>query len=456
MPEPINGTIVIDTDERYMTAHVVVHEPQFGGKPVTYQQVCDELAVRGIRYNVNFEAIQEIFTNKTFGKSILAAKGDIPIDGVNGTVLYHYEQTETQEFKEDEFGNVDYRDLGIIKNIVADTVIGEIVPETEGSPGKDIRGMDVPQTHGKPPVYTIGQGVKLSPDGLVLTSAISGNLRWNKTHFVVDKDVSISGDVDVSVGNIDFIGDVIVKGNVEEGYEIKSGGDVTVFGTVTGAKIVAAGNINVRMGVVSSEIAGHDISASFFENADIKAKGTLSAQNFIACQAVCSGKLTASGGKAAIIGGKYTCLSDIEANIIGSDTYTRTLLVLGNTAVLAEERTDLLKKIDEYANQIDQLEKICVALQKQKKAGVLTPEREEMLVISIRSKFIHQRELKAMKQRINDIDKEIDISNDLKVVVRRSLFPGVSIRINSLQYNVGTTNGQCVARVGSSGDIEVK
>ena len=456
MPEPINGTLTVDTDDKFMTAHLIVYEPEFGGKPVTYQQVCDELTLKNIRHNVDFDAIKNVFEDNIFGKSVLVAKGDSPVDGENGKVLYHFKQSDAQEFKEDKYGNVDYHDLGLIHNIVEGTIIAEIIPETTGTPGKDVRGIEIPQRPGNPPVYSIGTGVKASADGFILFAGISGNLKWTKNQFVVEKDVTISGDVDVSVGNIDFIGDVIVRGNVEEGYEIKSGGNITIFGSVTGAKITAAGNVAIHMGVVSSEVSGVDVSASFFENSDINANGKLTAQNFIACQAMCAGKLTASGGKAAIIGGKYTSLSDIEANIIGSDTYTRTLLVLGNTAVLTEERVELMKKIDEFENQIDQLGKICSALQLQKKAAPLTEDREEMLVTSIRAKYVHQRELKAMKQRVLDIDKEIDISNDLKVVVRRSLFPGVSVRINGLRHNVANVNGQCTVRVGNSGDIEIK
>lgn len=455
MPDPINGSITVSTDENFMTAHVIVDEPQFGGKPATYMQLCDELALKGIRYNIDQDALKSIFEKKLFGKTILAAKGDPAVDGTNGKVIYHFDQTDTQEFKEDEYGNVDYRDLGLIKNIKEGTVIAEVVPETMGTPGKDVRGMPVAQIPGKPATYTVGSGVNITEDKLVMSAAISGNLRWTGKHFVVEKDVIISGDLDVSVGNIDFIGDVTVKGNVEEGYEIRSGGNITVFGTVTGAKMVAAGDITVRMGVVSSEVEGVNINASFFENTEIKASGTLTAQNFIACQALCHGKLLASGGKAAIIGGKYTCLSNIEANTIGSDTYTRTLLVLGNTAVLTEERLELVKKIEEYKTQIDQLGKICTALQQQKKIAPLTEDREEMLVTSIRAKYVHQRELKVMNNRIAEIDKEIDISNDLKVTVRRSLFPGVSIRINNLQHNVTGVHGQCVVRVGEE-DIEVK
>lgn len=456
MPEPIHGNAVITIDDRYMTAHVVVNEPQFGGRPYTYEMLCDELILKGIRYNVFHDDLKRIFDEKTFGSSVLAAKGEPAVDGVNGRIEYHFDCSNAQVFEEDEFGNVDYRDLGLVTNIVEGTVIADIIPQTEGQPGKDIRGLVAAQYPGKPPVFTVGSGTKLSEDGLSIYADISGNLRWCGTHFVVDKDVTIKGDVDVSVGNIDFIGDVIVKGNVEEGYEIYSGGNVTVTGMVTGARIYAKGKIDVRMGVVSSSFEGEDISANFFENSTITAKGKLTAQNFIGCEVFCAGRLTASGGKAAIIGGKYTCLSDIEANIIGSETYTRTNLVLGNTAVLAEEKIELEKKIEEFKNQIEQLGLVCDALQAQKKAaGSLPEDREEMLVTSIRAKFVHQKQLQEMKRRVHEIEKEIDISNDLRVVAKRAIYPGVSIRINSLQYNVSSKCGNCVARVGTSGDIEI-
>ena len=456
MSESIHDNIIVEIDSDGMAARIIVNEPQPGGMPITYEMACEEIAKKGITHNLNLGKVKKLFENKYFGRSVVIAKGERAVDGKNGNVLYHYEQKETQEFVEDEFGNVDYRDLGIVKNIEEGSVVAEIIAETQGTPGTDVRGKSIPQTPGKPPVYKIGQGIKLSDDGLVLYAGISGNLRWNKDHFVIDKDVTISGDVDAAVGNINFIGDVIIKGNVEEGYEITSGGNITVFGTVTGAKLHAAGKISVKMGVLSSYIEGGEIAVGFFENSTIECHGNLTAQNFIACQVNCHGKLIAHGGKAAIIGGKYTCLSDIEANIIGSETYTRTLIVLGNTAVLAEERTDLLKKIEEYENQIDKLSKICTALQQQKKNAPLTESREEMLVTSIRAKYVHQRELKNMRGRIIAIDKEIDVSNDLRVVVKRSLYPGVSVRINSLQHNVENVNGKCVVRVGSSGEIEIK
>ncbi len=118
---------------------------------------------------------------------------------MNGYITYRYEQRTSAEMKEDEFGNVDYRDLGFIQNIEKDTVIADVFPETEGKHGTDIRGVAIPQERGKPAKTSVGNGVLLSDDGRRLYAAVSGNLRWANDHFVVDKDIVIGGDIDLSL-----------------------------------------------------------------------------------------------------------------------------------------------------------------------------------------------------------------------------------------------------------------
>ena len=132
------------------------------------------------------------------------------------------------------------------------------------------------------------------------------------------------------------------------------------------------------------------------------------------------------------------------------------MLVLGNIAILAEEKNDKTKRIAEFRRQLDQIEKICAALQEQKKAGGITPEREEMLTTSIRAKFVHRREIKDMLDRIKQINEEIDNNSDLCIRVRRSLFPGVVIKINGEQLVVDKLNGQCVVRMDSDGEIKIR
>ncbi len=456
MAYPVDGTIVLDVDEKFMTAHLSITEAKNGGVPVTLQMIKDALTNKGVRRFVREAELTKMLDEHIYGRSVLIAKGLPPVDGQNGYIIYHFDRKETPEMKTDEFGNVDYRDLGTIQNISEGTVIGDIFPETPGTPGMDIRGVELKQYAGKPAKVVTGNGIALTDDEQHLVAAISGNLRWNKSYFVVDKDVTISGDVDVSVGNIDFIGDVIIKGNINESFSVKAEGNISVFGNVTGAQVFAKGNLSVRLGIVSSTVdVEGNITANFCENSTITSKGEISVQSFVGCTVFCSGKLTAKGGKAAIVGGKYTCLSDIEANYIGSDAYIRTLITLGNVAVLAEERIDIIKRLKELEGQLTQLELICNSLVQQKKAGGLTREREEMLSTSVKAKYTHMRTIKELHTRIEEIEKEIDNTNDLRVIVRRCVYPGVTVRINSSQLILSQQYSMCTIRMNEEREIVI-
>lgn len=454
MADPIDGTFNLEVDDKFMSARLSVTPAKNGGKEVTEAMVREGIALNGIRYNIDENALKEAFTNG--GLSVQLAKGDPPVDGRNGYLVYHFERKSGAQMKADEFGNVDFRDLGLIQNIEKDTVIADIFEETTGTPGRDIRGIEIPQYPGKPAKITAGNGVALSEDGKHLLAAVQGNLRWNKDHFVVDKELVV-GDIDLSVGNIDFIGDITIKGNVNEGFVVRSGGNISIAGNVTGATIEADGNINSRLGFVSSTIkAGGDITVSFGENSEITCEGSIKAQSFVGCTVVCNGPMTISGGKSVIVGGKYTCLSDIEVNYIGSDSYVRTLIVLGNVAVLAEELNDLKKRLKEYENQLSQLDMVCTTLQQQKKVAPLTPEREEMLKRSIKAKFAHMGLIKESNERIADIEHEIENTNDLCVKVKRAAFPGVTVRINNAQLVVAQKSGACTIRMNENKDVVMK
>lgn len=455
--DPVNGELLIDIDERFMSARISISAPKNGGKPVKYDSVINELKLKGVRKFVDEATIQKIFETDAYDRSFLIARGVEPVDGTNGSLKYHFDTTNAPDIKEDEFGNVDFHDLGTITNIEEGTPIADIIHETPGTPGMDIRGIELHQTLGRAVNLPTGNGVVVSADGNQLVAAVSGNLRWANSHFVVDKDVIVSSDVDAAVGNLDFIGDITIKGNVNEGYVIKADGNITVFGNVTGATIECGGNLSVRLGIVSSEVSvSGSINANFCENSNITVRGNFDAQNFVGCTVFCGGKLTAKGGKATIVGGKYTCLSDIEANYIGADTYIRTLITLGNVAVLVEERLDLEKRIKEYENQVNQLTLACDFLQKQKKVAPLTPEREELLSTSIRAKFAHLKSIQEMHQRLEEIELEIQSNNYLKIQVRRAIFPGVTVRINNSQYVVSRRFDMCTVTMDENREIIIK
>ena len=45
----------------------------------------------------------------------------------------------------------------------------------------------------------------------------------------------VNGDVDYHTGNIDFVGTVVIRGNVLTGFRIRAAGDIRIVGGVEGA-----------------------------------------------------------------------------------------------------------------------------------------------------------------------------------------------------------------------------
>lgn len=454
---PVDGEITVKVNATYSEALIMIDQAVNGGKTVTLADAKRALELNGVRFGIDEERLEEIFNTEYYGKSVQIATGIKPIDGENGTITYHFSQALRAAPKVDELGIADYRDLGLVTNIRAGDIIADIVLPTQGKAGKDVRGVEVPPIAGKKAPYIIGAGTMQSDDGLSLLARVDGNIRWNKTSFVVDEVLRLS-DVDATTGNINFIGDIVIKGEVCEGFEVRSEKSISVGGNVTGAKLYAKGGIKIGLGATNAILdACGDIRTGFTENSRISCKGNLYSQSFVGCTVMCDGEIVAGNGKGVIVGGKYTCLHSITANNVGSMMFTKTYITLGNNAILTEEKLAIQNKIEEYKKQSHQLQQVYDLLTEQKKtAKTLTPEREAMLFSSIKSRYAIQGEIKALMIRIQDIDAMLSNKQDLALVCKRELFPGTTIRINSSVTEIEVGSVRCRAVLNDDGLIEIK
>lgn len=455
---PIDGSVIIRVEEDGANAFLEIVPPKNGGKEITKEKVLEHLAAKGVRHNINHKLLDDIFEKKLFEMTHIIARMTPPKDGINGSIDYLFERNDSCVFKENEKGEVNFRDLGIIKNIRAGTIIANISLPTDGEPGMDVRGRPIPQTKGKPANFTVGAGTQTTPTGERIIAIIDGNLKWTNNQFIVEETVTIGTDVDLSVGNIDFIGDVVIKGMVNDGFKVKSGKSITVMGNVYAATLEARQNIIIKQGAINSQLeAGGDIRVGFCENADIKAEGNVTSQSFVGCRVFCGGDLQAVGGRAVIVGGTYTVLKDVTANFIGSESYVKTQLTLGNNAMLNEERSRILASYENTKRQIYQLMQTAEILTRQKKQnGSLIPEREEMLTSAIKNRFLLQKELKYMQQRIDEIDESMRVSHNRSVICKKELYPGTTVHINTSKITLDRVYNRCRVTLNNEGEVEIR
>ena len=231
--------------------------------------------------------------------------------------------------------------------------------------------------------------------------------------------------------------------------------DITVNGSCNGATLTAQGSISVRIGSINSTInAGGKVVLGFCENSRITAGGDIESQSFVGGE-VFAGNDIRAVGKGVMVGGKYTALNNIDAMTIGSENYTRTMLILGNNAVLFEEREDLKRSVKELDDKAEQLGMILNSLNEMQKVSKLTPEREQMKADALRNRLKMQAEVRKAKARIDEINTALELAQNLYISCRKTLYPGVTLRINSSIMQVNSMNCCCRAAV-VGGDIVIK
>ena len=450
---PVNSVVEISVDPNKTTAFVTFSKPENGGLDVTMDKIMDLLDANFVSFGIQEDNLKMAIDQKRYNENICAAKWKPPVDGLDGVVQYYFNKDKHIAPIEDENGNVDYKNLGLINNILVGTPIAEISLPTEGEPGTDITGATVPQKVGVPAKYNVGAGTRLENNDTQIVAAISGNLIFKNGAFVVEEKIVINGDVDVSSGNIDFIGDITIKGGVFEGFRVASRRSITIMGLVAKAEIVAEGDIFIKGGAVNSKIVSKaNVKIGFCENSNITAEGNVESSSFVGGEVFASEKILALSGKGVLVGGKYTALNGIEASVIGSENYTKTIITLGNNAVLMEEREKLEKENGGLEDQVDQLGKILITLHEYTKKGKLSPEREQMQTDARRSRIRLQNQVRANNRRIAEIDEMLQLTQNLSVTVKRILYPGVTLRINSSVHKVSAVENRVKAMV-QGGDI---
>ena len=451
----VHSLVEVTVNPNRASAFASFNRPENGGSDITVERIKSAMAEKMISYGILEDDIRMAVEQRRYGENICVAKWDAPENGVDGTIKYHFSAESHAAPVENEHGVVDYKNLGIVKNITMGTPIADITMPTEGSPGKDITGMTVVQKKGTPAKFNVGTGTTLTEDGTQIIAIVNGNLVYRNGAFCVDEMLIINGDVEVATGNIDFIGAVTVKGSVFEGFRVTSKRDIIVNGTVSGAEIYADGNISVKIGAINSQLtAKGNVRLGFCENSKVTADGTVESASFVGGE-IFSGQKIIASGKGVIMGGKLTALDGIEASVIGSEKYVKTELTLGNNAVLSKERDQLENQIADMEDKADQLGKILTTLGEMQKKAKLSPEREQMKSDSLRNRLRLQSEIKRYKARIAEIDETLQLTQNLSIACKRMFYPGVTLRINSCVMSVKAVTNRARATV-ENGEITFK
>ncbi|MBP2240154.1 uncharacterized protein (DUF342 family) [Cytobacillus eiseniae] len=333
---------------------------------------------------------------------IVIAEGIPSKDGSNAYLL-----DEVQKDKKEKREKFNFRNVIEIPSVTSGQVLASIYPPTPGTSGTDVFGHVIPAKNGMPLKIRPGKNVILN--GTKFYSTSDGQLSLTSKLISVNPVYEVQGDLDLKTGNINFIGNVVIRGNVPSGYEVIAGGDVKIFGLVEGAIIRSDGNIIISGGVSGgnkgSLFAIGNIQAAYLNQANVESK-----QDIFVNNSILHSEVKAAGSifceNALVIGGRLTAGKSIHIKEVGNRLFTKTTLRAGVDDSVIERESALQKNKIELNATFEKLMMIENKLLRIGKAkGMLTAEQKSIILM--------QRESKnKITQQLKEIDEELEIINN--------------------------------------------
>ncbi len=413
-----------------MKAYLLLPRPELENHDLNY--ILAVLKTVGISYGVKQDKISQMVEQQIYDQEVLVAEGQMPEDGVDGYYEYKFDMNFSKKPKLKPDGSVDYWSIKMVEIVTEGQIIAEYHKSVQGKDGVDLRGKPILAKRGRDLVPLRGKGFERSEDGLVYTSLMDGKIEMSGERIVILPVYEINGDADLSVGNIDFRGDVIIHGTVCSGLTVKATGTVTIDGIVEGANIEAGKDIVLRSGVMGASratiMANGNISAKFFEYTRVHANGTIQADVFLNCQVSCGESIVLNGKKASIIGGEVGAIESIEVDTLGSEGEVRTHVKIGNDMATKRRISVLQNKIKIEKTNLAKIEEGLKILKDMKN----DPRRTDLLRVKIRDTALLAGDEAELEKLLDQIER----ARGGVVRVTGNVYPGVRVDIDELRVLV--------------------
>ena len=366
----------------------------------------------------------------------IIAQGQSPSPGKDGMIRFVFDMdNDERRPAEGEDGKIDFKQVNQLKNVKRGQLIAELVEPSAGPPGRTVTGEEIPPKYGKRAHFKVGKNVVQGGDGSALYAAIDGLITLtDKVKINVFPVYEVNGDVDYRVGNIDFVGTVVIRGNVLSGFRVKASGDIRIIGGVEGAELESDGSIEITGGIMAGNKgyvrAQNNIRCSFIQDGIVIAGAdVLVSQSIMHSQVKAGHSVICSGAKGLIVGGIVQAGETVLARTIGNPMSTNTVVEAGVNPQLRDELMELRTSLRQSVDSLDKTEKALVILDQMAAAGQLSPDRLAMRIKLNATKRQTVATIDECKDRMLEIEKQLEDSGRSKVDVSGTIYGGVKIVI---------------------------
>ncbi|MDR0386509.1 MAG: FapA family protein [Treponema sp.] len=431
--------------DQEMKAAIHVNPPGLAGCDISFDTFMSVLRANNVVYGIDTEFLRQFADKPIYKENVQVAEGSPPVHGRDSYLRYNFEIDQNRvHIREAVDGRVDFKELNIIQNVVEGQPLAKKILPEKGTAGRTVTGKPLPAKSGKDLPLPLGNNVRIANDGVTVIADMNGQVVLTSGKIHVDPIYVVPGNVDIKTGNIIFLGNVIINGNVEDGFSVKAAGNIEVNGTVEKAELDAEGDIIVHQGITGKSTGkiktGRSLWARFIENATVEAGNmVVVSDGIINSQVDADKRIICQGKRAHIVGGRLRATEEINAKIIGSPT--------GGSETICEVGFDPKSKeqMDKYFSRRDFLEKeleeiqlnlqTLIALKKQHQS--LPEDKEAYLQELMDERQELTEELRQVNEEVEKLQQFLHgLRNRGKISASARVYPGVKITIRDAKEDV--------------------
>ena len=437
-----NNEIQISISEDCMSATLYLSAPYYdvntdNNSVFTYDQVIGELSDKGVKMGIDDAMLHKMIEERIYNRNVVIAQGKQMVNGEDGRYEFFFDMDVNGKPTIRSDGTVDYMNLKLFESVKEGQLLAKYYHPTKGIFGFDVKGRLLTPKPGKPKSVLRGKGFKVSENGDEYYAALSGKVEYRNYDLKVINLLEIDGDVDLNTGNIDFDGDVNVKGNVITGIRINALGNIYIGGHVEGAVITTQKDLILQEGINAKGIgkiyAKGNITGRFFENAEVYAEGDVNAGYILNSNITAIGKIIIDGAKGVIYGGELTGVMGIETPLLGNNAHTITTVRVGPSKKLQTEYANLLIKIKEIDNEIGIYDNVLKKFDIIKKSAPDKLDRAAYTKV-FQSKIIKTAEKAKFEEECRRLFDIIRESGRSSVKIQKAIYPGAKVFIDDAVY----------------------
>ena len=426
--------VQVKIDSNDMTAYLYLGKLP-PGEEYDYYEIVKFLHQNGVKAGVQEDMLRLMVNENIFEQELVVATGKPAVNGRDGCYEFKFNLQPSNKPEIQENGNVDYHKLRLVEIVEKDQLVAVYIPKKPGKTGYTVKGeiLNPAPCADLPPLR--GKSIRVSEDGLSYYATEAGKISYSLGRIYIDQVYTITGDVDLSVGNIDFNGDVDVMGNIKTGMTVKARGNITVDGVIEGAIVSAGKNILVKRGILGGNnikiTAGGNLIAKFVENANAVVDGDVQVDSIVNSDIRCFGRVIVHGKNSKIVGGHVKADKYVYAKNIGSSAGVKTEVAVGIDLSAIINCKELENRMNATQAELNKVETV---IEKLKNAD--NEKANEQMIHLLRTKIELSSQLSKDKAAFETVNHRVEFSKNAEVIVESNIYPGSTIIVDGERLNV--------------------